>query len=203
MPIANSPYWAILLACCWGAVGLTWLVGWIYLVRKGPKVEKKSPSRSLWVWRIGLIVLIAVTALVPAGFWMRLEYASFWSRILGSICLLASTIFTLWARLALGSMWSRVAEVKVSHQLRTHGPYGITRHPIYTGFIGMLLGSLILEGFGIVIVYFLYVSIVIASKIPSEERIMRETFGEQYFEYQKRVPKLVPGFQFLPGKRKK
>lgn len=44
---------------------------------------------------------------------------------------------------------------------------------------------------------------MIASKISSEERIMKETFREQYIQYQKRVPQLVPGIQFLPGRGKK
>jgi protein-S-isoprenylcysteine O-methyltransferase Ste14 len=31
------------------------------------------------------------------------------------------------------------------------------------------------------------------SKISSEERLMAEQFGEQYFEYKNQVPQLVPG----------
>ena len=46
-------------------------------------------------------------------------------------------------------MWSMDAAVKEGHRLRTEGPYGITRHPIYTGLLGMLLGSLLLAGVGL------------------------------------------------------
>ena len=55
----------------------------------------------------------------------------------------------------------------------------------------MLAGtSLILAGAWPV----LLISVVIfLSKISSEERLMAEQFGEQYFEYKNQVPQLVPG----------
>jgi protein-S-isoprenylcysteine O-methyltransferase Ste14 len=36
--------------------------------------------------------------------------------------------------------------VKDDHVLRTDGPYGITRHPIYTGLLSMLAGTALIEG---------------------------------------------------------
>jgi protein-S-isoprenylcysteine O-methyltransferase Ste14 len=55
-------------------------------------------------------------------------------------------VFTLWARFSLGTMWSVAPKVKGDHQLRTHGPYAVTRHPIYTGLLGMMLGATLLAG---------------------------------------------------------
>ena len=52
------------------------------------------------------------------------------------ICLFLSTALTLWARFALGTMWSNLSETKVGHQLRTSGPYPVSRHLIYTGTMG-------------------------------------------------------------------
>jgi protein-S-isoprenylcysteine O-methyltransferase Ste14 len=43
-------------------------------------------------------------------------------------------------------MWSAAPAVKEGHQLRTTGPYAVTRHPIYTGIPGMMLGSGLLAG---------------------------------------------------------
>ena len=60
---------------------------------------------------------------------------------IGLVILLGSTVFTLWARFALGTMWTLDARLKEGHALRTDGPYRITRHPIYTGILGMLLRS--------------------------------------------------------------
>jgi protein-S-isoprenylcysteine O-methyltransferase Ste14 len=78
------------------------------------------------------------------------KWAALWSalavhvtelQVIGVILLIAATLFTLWSRLVLGTMWSSAAAVKSDHQLRTGGPYRVTRHPIYTGILGMLAGT--------------------------------------------------------------
>ncbi len=38
-----------------------------------------------------------------------------------------------WARVTLGGNWSRSVTIKQGHELITVGPYGLVRHPIYTG----------------------------------------------------------------------
>ncbi|WP_256339288.1 hypothetical protein [Streptomyces sp. 2224.1] len=35
-------------------------------------------------------------------------------------------------------MWASVPLVQERHELRTDGPYGLVRHPIYTGFLGLI-----------------------------------------------------------------
>ena len=64
-----------------------------------------------------------------------------WARPIGAGVLVVSTLFAIWARLALGSSWSVDPEAAADRGLRIDGPYAITRHPIYTGLLGMLLGS--------------------------------------------------------------
>ena len=52
---------------------------------------------------------------------------------------LVGLLFTWWARLHLGRLWSSSVTRKADHRVIDTGPYGIVRHPIYTGII---LGSL-------------------------------------------------------------
>lgn len=101
----------------------------------------------------------------------------------------------------LGLMWSAVPAVNEGHQLRTGGPYAITRHPIYTGLLGMLLGSLLVAGAGRWIVPFPVALILIEFKIRIEERFMTAEFPEEYPRYRKRVPQLVPGLRLITGRR--
>jgi len=122
-----------------------------------------------------------------------------WARFLGLAILLAATALTLWARFALGLMWSAAPAVKEGHQLRTSGPYAITRHPIYTGLLGMLLGTLLAAGAGPWIVPFPIALILIEFKIRIEERFMTAEFPEQYPRYRRRVPQLVPGLRVVTG----
>src|SRR5216684_2743132 len=91
-----------------------------------------------------------------------------------------STALTLWARFSLGTMWSAAPKVKDDHQLRTHGPYAVTRHPIYTGMLGMLLGATLLGGIGQWIVLFPVGLILFEVKIRLEEHLMLATFPEEY-----------------------
>jgi protein-S-isoprenylcysteine O-methyltransferase Ste14 len=117
------------------------------------------------------------------------------ARILGLVILLAATALAVWARFVLGAMWSAAPTVKQEHKLRTGGPYGITRHPIYTGMLGMALGSALLAGGGRWVVTFFGFLVVIEIKIHIEERLMRAEFPADYPRYRGRVPQLVPGLQ--------
>jgi protein-S-isoprenylcysteine O-methyltransferase Ste14 len=97
----------------------------------------------------------------------------------------------------LGKMWSSSAQIKVNHKLRTEGPYSITRHPIYTGILGMLLGSTLIFGFGYSFIIFIYILIGFKIKINNEEKLLIETFGEEYEDFQKRTPQLFIGLNFF------
>jgi protein-S-isoprenylcysteine O-methyltransferase Ste14 len=94
-------------------------------------------------------------------------------------------------------MWSSSAQIKEKHKLRTEGPYSITRHPIYTGLLGMLLGTTLIFGFGYSFIILIYVLIGFKVKINNEEKLLIETFGEEYKDFQKRTPKLFFKFNFL------
>jgi protein-S-isoprenylcysteine O-methyltransferase Ste14 len=112
-------------------------------------------------------------------------------QVVGAILLIAATLFTLWSRLVLGTTWSSRPAVKSGHQLRTDGPYGITRHPIYTGALGMFVGTALIF---LIFLPVLVISLaVFLSKISDEEELMAQQFGEQYAEYKQRVPQLIPG----------
>ena len=109
--------------------------------------------------------------------------------------------FTIWARLVLGVMWSGAPAVKQEHQLRTGGPYGVTRHPIYTGMLGMFLGCLLVAGGGRWIVPFPVFLVLLETKLHIEERLMQAEFPDDYPRYRQRVPQLVPGLKLISRRR--
>ena len=136
-------------------------------------------------------------AIVGRSHFDGLAVGALWVRVLGLAVLVASTVFTLWARFSLGTMWSVAPKVKGDHQLRTRGPYAVTRHPIYTGLLGMLLGATLLSGIGQWIVLFPVGLIVFEVKIRMEEHLMVATFPEEYPRYRRQVPQLIPGLYAL------
>jgi protein-S-isoprenylcysteine O-methyltransferase Ste14 len=75
------------------------------------------------------------------------------------------------------------------------GPYTTVRHPIYLAFLLMQISVLLLTanwliGFcGLAIIL-----AVIAIRVPEEEKLLTEQFGDEYGEYRKRTGALLPKF---------
>jgi protein-S-isoprenylcysteine O-methyltransferase Ste14 len=188
----------ISLAVCWGAFVLTWLAGAIFYEPQAPAERTRSWYGS--TKPVGVLIAVVVWVAVPRADWSSLVVHAPWVRLLGLAILLAATALTLWARVALGVMWSAAPTVKEEHKLRTSGPYGITRHPIYTGLLGMMLGSLLLAS-GRWIVLFPVFLVLLEIKLHVEERLMLAEFPDDYPRYRKQVPQLVPGLR-LVGRRR-
>jgi len=134
---------------------------------------------------------------VAYGFLHSLVFDAAWAELIGLVVLLASTGLAIWARLALGSMWSVGPEVGGDRSLRTRGPYGVTRHPIYTGFLGMIIGTMLLAGGHELIALAVVGLILFEVKIYQEKRLMVATFPDEYADYRRRVPQIAPGLQLL------
>lgn len=120
-----------------------------------------------------------------------------WLRLLGLVLLVVATMFAIRARFTLGTSWSVAPTVAGDQRLRTSGHYGVTRHPIYTGILGMALASALLGGFGVWMVIVAIIGIGFAVKIRMEEALLLATFPDEYPAYQERVPQLVPGLNLL------
>lgn len=189
----------IVLLICWGTFFLTWGLGWVYNLVKAPQSQPQSRTGS----SIDYVSIVAIAVVFLLNRFVRVFSPDFalhfplWVETIGGIFLIAATGLALWSRFTLGTMWSARPVSKVGHELRTSGPYAISRHPIYTGIIGMALGSVLLSsGNGLVILVTLLVIFRLLPKIPVEEKLMIEKFGEQYLTYQKQVPQLIPDLQW-------
>ena len=183
------------VASCWGAVAAVWIAGAIYNASRGSRARTRAPA----VTRLPIVVLVLAAwllfFLVPGTDWHSLTVDTLWVRVPGLVILICSTVFALWARAALGTMWSSSPTVKAGHRLRTDGPYGVTRHPIYTGLLGMLLGTALLVGLGHWLVIFPLALVFAELRISTEEQLMSATFPDEYPESRRRVPQLVPGLR--------
>ena len=179
---------------CWGVVLVVWIAGALVGGRNG----QRQGSANGALWRIGAVVLAGALYRAARHDLHKVADHSWWIEIPGLVLLVASTAFTIWARVRLGRMWSASpGTLQESHELRTDGPYAVTRHPIYTGLLGMLLGSVLLNGLGVSLVFLVIGAVVIATRIPVEERLMSKTFPEQYARYRRRTPRIVPGLRLL------
>jgi protein-S-isoprenylcysteine O-methyltransferase Ste14 len=190
----------VTLAACWGLILVAWVAGALYgLFRARPE---RSRRRSGAATIIGTVAVCAMLAVLLRRYTSGLTVAAPWARGLGLAILILSTAFALWARVTLGTMWSVAPRVKGDRRLRTHGPYAVTRHPIYSGLLGMLLGTTLLAGVGELIALVPVGLIFFEVKIRQEERLLLATFPEEYPEYRRVVPQLIPGLHTLRLRRR-
>ena len=109
---------------------------------------------------------------------------------------LAGISFTWWARIHLGRLWSSAITHKEDHHIIDTGPYGIVRHPIYTGLITGMLATGIAVGTITVILGAILISLGMWQKARMEEVFLSRELGpEAYGAYRRRVPMIIP---FLP-----
>ena len=193
---------AVGIAVCVGVVVVVWVAGALYnalhTLRNASHAPHERTGRQPRSTALNVLAVVcAGLAIVTRSHFDGLAVGALWVRVFGLAVLVASSVFTLWARFSLGTMWSVAPQVKDDHQLRSHGPYAVTRHPIYTGVLGMLLGATLLSGIGQWIVLFPVGLIVFEVKIRMEERLMLVTFPDDYPRYRRRVPQLVPGLYAL------
>lgn len=195
----DSPWSGIsawVLGICWGLFVLVWIAGAVRNARLGLVTRQQS----VWHRYVALAAVVAGWAILkftPADFWRPVTLSAEWVRAAGLVVLVAGTAFTLWARGVLGSMWSSAVRIKGEHELRTDGPYAITRHPIYTGLLGMIVGSVLGTEVGSGIVLVVLAVACLEAKLRAEERLLAETFGNAYGRYRAAVPRLIPGAKLL------
>jgi protein-S-isoprenylcysteine O-methyltransferase Ste14 len=117
------------------------------------------------------------------------------SPITGAIGLLltsAGCAFAVAARRHLGRLWSGIVTLKEDHHLIDSGPYAITRHPIYTGFLLALFGAAFTVGSPRAFLGVLVAAAALLRKIAIEERLLASKFPEEHARYRAAVGKLIP-----------
>jgi protein-S-isoprenylcysteine O-methyltransferase Ste14 len=174
---------------CWGVLGVTWAAG--ALSSRARSLPARERSGHDLASALGAIAGAAVVV-SPASLWHSIIVDSVWLRIAGGALALLATGATVWARITLGTTWSSGVVAPERHQLRTDGPYRITRHPIYTGFLTMLFATTLTQGLGRWVAVLPAVLIVLVAKMRAEERLLAREFPDDYRRYKQRVPALLP-----------
>jgi protein-S-isoprenylcysteine O-methyltransferase Ste14 len=179
--------------CEW--MWLAWFVIWMIWAAQSKKTHERESlgsvvSYGVFAWAAMLLMIDRNTlgawgrsTILPQSTWMN------WGAVAFAVVGFAITV---WARAILGSNWSGTVTIKVEHELIRTGPYRWVRHPIYSGLIMALLGTLIAldQWRGIVALPLLWVAFAI--KYLKEEQAMRQTFGEQYDEYSQTTGAIFP-----------
>lgn len=170
-----------------------WVVFIVYWIIDIYRINKKTVSHELQ----GLLSLTgtAIIIYLPVT-WGILGYnilpSTLITNLIGISVCLSGILFAIWARESLGKNWSAAIAVQKEHKLIQSGPYGVVRHPMYTGLLLALLGSSITIGalWGFLITSLLTLGII--GKLNSEEKLLFKHFPNEYLSYKKRVKALIP-----------
>ncbi len=184
-----------LLALIW----LAWVISWVAASFWSGRTKSHVRTRNSWVYR--LPILLGAILLSPWGTGMLgdkpLYHPGNAGTYLLAIVVLLGISFTWWARIHLGRFWSNAITRKEDHSIIESGPYGLVRHPIYTGLILAILAT----GAAVATAASLLGALLIAfgqwQKARMEERFLSAELGaEAYQSYSRRVPMIVPFVHF-------
>jgi protein-S-isoprenylcysteine O-methyltransferase Ste14 len=110
----------------------------------------------------------------------------------GWVLTVLGMLFSIWARVSLGRNWSGRVVLKQGQQLISTGPYALVRHPIYTGLLTALAGSVVYDGRWRALLGLACFAVSFWLKARSEEGLLEGEFGDEYRAYRARTPMLVP-----------
>ena len=112
---------------------------------------------------------------------------------IGLVALVASLALFRLTHKQLGKNWSVTLETREKHTLVTGGLYAWVRHPMYSSFLLFAAAQLLLLPNWIVgPLGLIAIAILFFLRVPREEAMMEETFGEEYRAYIRRTARVVP-----------
>jgi protein-S-isoprenylcysteine O-methyltransferase Ste14 len=165
------------------------------LLRRG---LQPSPMRSRirsWRWYVPAVLLPAEWLLPPILIALRIgaiEVDWLPLRVVGLAVALAGAVLLTWSAVLLGRFLMHEAAVREDHTLIRKGPYRIVRHPVYAGYLALLLGCSV-SSLNICLWLLWPVSLIaILIQGASEEQLLWERFGRDYERYFRRTGRLVP-----------
>jgi protein-S-isoprenylcysteine O-methyltransferase Ste14 len=115
-----------------------------------------------------------------------------WLRWTGFAFGLVTVIFWTWTQVTLDTQWSAQLQLTKDHKLITTGPYARIRHPLYAGVFGWCVALSLLTANWIFVAACALSIMGLLWRIPKEEQMMIEAFGDEYKNYMQRTGRLFP-----------
>ncbi len=176
-----------IIAGCWALFLLYWLISSFDV-----KQDVKNPNtiRNFFIWLFMCLSFILLFYQRLTGF-LAIQVIPVALSALGLVAVFGFA-FAVWSRVALGKNWSAKSVIKRDHELIQTGPYAVTRHPIYTGWLVAYIGTVIALGEVRALLGLLCLIAAFAIKIRQEEEMMEKEFPQKYPGYKRRVKTIIP-----------
>jgi protein-S-isoprenylcysteine O-methyltransferase Ste14 len=114
-------------------------------------------------------------------------------RWLGVALIAIGLALRAWGMSTLGESYTRTLRTTGDQRLVVDGPYRLIRHPGYGGSLLVWMGYSL--GLGNLVAVVLTAGLLLGAyswRISAEERLLADTFGDDYEEYRRRTKRLVP-----------
>lgn len=186
--------WGCLIEVTWFA----WALYWVWSARGIKAPMRRDGVVSMLRYRLPVALGFALLFVLaqgrgPGWLYRHVASAGTWAPPLGWLLVLLCLAFACWARVTLGRNWSATVQVKQDHELVVVGPYRRVRHPIYTGMLLGVLGTILAIGALPGLLVLALVGGGFWIKLRHEEAWMRQQFGAAYVDYMRRTRALIPG----------
>lgn len=160
------------------------------------RLANREPRREQKRFKILWVPLWAITLTLP-GF----DYRFGWSATVGGVPLAVTVAATagvvaawllVFDVMRINSFASAIVQVEAGQKVITDGPYGVVRHPMYSGFILMILVAPLMMGSYVAMAPAVLLVPVLVFRLADEEKMLRKDLAG-YKEYCERVRyRLVP-----------
>lgn len=160
------------------------------------EVREKNPlAMQIMRKSVGIAWFGAILIYVLQPDWIA--WASFplptWVRWFGFGVWAISMPILWWIEISLGKNFNTTLHLRDEHTLVTSGPYKYIRHPMYAAQIPLILCWLPASGNWLVGLPGLIGGLLVfILRIPQEEKVMLERFGQAYQDYMDRTGRFLP-----------
>jgi protein-S-isoprenylcysteine O-methyltransferase len=168
-----------------------WIIFFVYWIVSAKEI--KPDQKVSWKaggigWQIGVVVaFLLLSQMGPL-----LPFRNNLAKIVAVLLVFAGMYIAIWARSMLGENWSKDVALKQGQQLVRIGAYRLIRHPIYSGYMLMLLGTVIYFNKYSLVILCVILSYFLIYKLKQEEELLSKEFPSGYKRYKQRTKRLIP-----------
>jgi protein-S-isoprenylcysteine O-methyltransferase Ste14 len=166
---------------------------------RGYRRHKIADDRESWLDKL-LLVIISLGFIAAPWVYIFTGWPAFadyqlpsWAGWVGTV-VFAGALLLLWrSHVDLGRNWSPKMQIREEHTLVTGGVYKYMRHPMYSAHFLWAVAQVLLLHNWIAGPAFLVTSVPLyLFRVPVEERMMLDRFGEEYRMYINRTGRMFP-----------
>jgi protein-S-isoprenylcysteine O-methyltransferase Ste14 len=143
---------------------------------------------------VGIFMLAALILYIfymPIFPWLVLPFPD-WLRWIGVIIGFISLFLLWWVHSTLGRAFSKALTIQERHIIVSDGAYRRVRHPMYTTFLFYFFSWFLISTNILFLITWILFLFVVFARMPKEEEMLLEQFGDEYRAYMNRTGRLLP-----------